>query len=185
MYKNVIQSYAKLMTHQTLYLMLGIPGAGKTTASKIIADATGASHIWADQVRRTIHTVPSYTQSENDELYAKLNKTADKLLGQGESVIFDTAFNHYEDRQKLQAIADKHGANTLVVWVKASSELAKQRAQNSHNHIHTRLLGDMTDEHFLALRDKLEEPKDTEKTLILDGTKLSKAYVLKSLNQAQ
>lgn len=171
------------MHKSTLFLLVGIPGAGKTTASKLIADITGASHIWADHERRTIHRQPTYTQQENDELYNRLNSRADELLQRGSSVIFDTAFNHYHDRQKLREIATMHNAQTVVIWVQVPKSTAKLRAQNSHHHSHTRILGDMSDEHFHALSDKLEEPKAHERTIILDGTKLTKPYVSEKLSE--
>lgn len=165
------------MKQNCLFLMLGYPGAGKTTASKLIADVTGATHIWADQERRNLHPQPSYSQRENDELYTSLNTETDKYLRQGKDVVFDTAFNHYEDRQKLRQIATSHNAQTIVVWVKTPPQVSKDRAQNSHNHAHTRLLGNMTDEHFHALQNKLEVPKSDERTIVLDGTKLTREYV--------
>lgn len=170
------------MKKKLLYLMVGIPGAGKTSAATLIADITGATHIWADHERRTIHSQPTYSQQENDELYALLNSRADELLRSNQSVVFDTAFNHYSDRQKLRAIAMQNNADAIIVWVQAPKDVAKDRALNAHHHTHTRVLGNMTDDHFGNLSDKLEEPRDDEHTVILDGTKLSKAYVAEKLS---
>ena len=173
------------MNKLTLYLMMGIPGAGKTTASKLISKITGASHIWADHERRTIHEQPTYTQQENDELYDHLNSRADELLQQGRSVVFDTAFNHYHDREKLRNIARGRNVDTLVIWIQTVTDLAKHRAQNAHHHTHTRVLGDMNDEHFGILSDKLEEPREDERTIILDGTKLTEDYIREALSLEQ
>ena len=75
--------------------MLGYPGAGKTTAAKVIHSLTGATHLWADHERRKLFATPNYSHAENIELYDKLNKTAAELLQQGKSVIFDTNFNFF------------------------------------------------------------------------------------------
>lgn len=169
------------MNKQTLYLMVGIPGAGKTSAAIIVANVTGATHLWADHERRLMWPKPSYTQAENDTLYVRLNTKAEALLRSNHSVVYDTAFNHYEDRQKLREIAERYDAETIVIWVKAPIELAKKRAQNVHEHKHTRVLGNMTDEHFGTLSDKLEEPRSNENTVVLDGTKLNENYVRTTL----
>lgn len=171
------------MQTNTLYLMVGIPGAGKTSAAKLIADVTGATHIWADHERRLMWPSPTYTQKENDTLYVRLNTKAESLLRSSHNVVYDTAFNHFSDRQKLREIASRNHAKTVVIWVQAHKELAKDRAQNAKDHAHTRVLGDMTDEHFTSLSDKLEEPKTTEQTIILDGTKLTKSYVAEKLSE--
>lgn len=172
------------MKKQTLYLMVGIPGAGKTTASKIIADITGATHIWADHERRLMWPEPSYTPEENDTLYIRLNTKAEALLRSGHSVVYDTAFNHYHDRQKLRDLAKRNDTDVVVIWIQAPKDIAKLRAQNVHEHNHTRVLGNMTDEHFGALSNKLEEPHDNEPTIILDGTKLSREYVTEAITSS-
>lgn len=161
-----------------LYLMVGLPGAGKTTAAQAIADATGAIHIWADDQRRQKFDNPSFDEAENQSLYAQLNAETAILLGQGKSVVFDTAFNHYKDRQKLRAIATAHNARALVIWVKTPSQLARQRATEKSDEQATRLLGDMSHEHFDKLKDKLEPPTIDEETIVLDGTKITKGYVM-------
>jgi predicted kinase len=76
------------MDHPTLYLMLGYPGAGKTTISKEITKRTGAVHLWADHERRAMFSEPCHSKAESDELYAALNTRTDQLLGEGSSVVF-------------------------------------------------------------------------------------------------
>ena len=83
----------------TLYLMLGYPGAGKTTTSKVIHALSGAVHLWADQIRRERFGAPTYSHEENLELYDYLNELTSELLRTGQSVIFDTNFNFYKDRE--------------------------------------------------------------------------------------
>lgn len=167
------------LNHQpTLYLMLGYPGAGKTTAAKILAELTGAEHIWADYERRQTHGKPSYSQAENDGLYQKLNQQTADLLEQKHSVVYDTAFNHQKDRVTLRTLAHNLGIQTVIIWVKAPKEIAKTRAQNISDLHGTRVLGaDMSDERFEELVAKLEHPDENEIVVELDGQKLSKDYI--------
>lgn len=161
--------------------MVGLPGAGKTTASHAISKTTGAIHLWADNHRKQKFSSPVFDMAENSSLYEQLNSETALLLGQGKSVVFDTAFNHYSDRQKLRQIADKHNAKTIVVWVQAPSELARHRATKGTEEQATRILGDMSHEHFDKLSEKLEQPKPNEHTIVLDGTKITDAYVKEKL----
>jgi predicted kinase len=164
-----------------LYLMLGYPGSGKTTTAKAIKEATGATHLWADKIRHERYGRPYYSHSENLALYDHMNKLTDELLAAGNSVIFDTNFNYYADREKLRAIAKQHDAKAVVVWVKTSKHLAKKRSTKDAYLQDTRVLGDMDQADFERLSNKLEEPRDDEKTVTIDGTKVSVDYVKQQL----
>ncbi len=164
--------------------MLGYPGSGKTTAAKLIAESIPARHIWADFERRKEKDQPSYSQTENDQLYERLNKQSTDLLQSGQSVVYDTAFNHQKDRDKLRLIATKLGIDTVVVWVKAPIGLAKKRAQNISDNSGNRVLGQqMSDIRFAELSSKLQHPKDHESVIELDGQQITKSYVRSMLQQ--
>lgn len=162
---------------QTLYLMLGYPGAGKTTTAKIIHQLTGAVHLWADEIRRERYGRPDYSHSENIALYNHMNDLTGELLAAGNSVIFDTNFNFYKDRERLRKIAKEHGAVVKLVWVQAPKALAKKRATAGAGEGDTRVLGDMPADTFEIVSNKLEEPRDDEPCIIVDGTKVTPAYI--------
>jgi len=174
------------MSQPTLFLMLGYPGAGKTTTAKTIEQLTKATHLWADQVRREMYQQPTYSQAENTHLYTHLNDVAAEQLEQGHSVIFDTGFNYYKDRQRLREIGDRSKAKTLIVWVKSPKATARQRAvEDAHLHSHTRVLGHMEAEHFDRLSDALEEPRQDEAYIAIDGTKDKLEDIRQQLQDAQ
>lgn len=157
--------------------MVGQPGAGKTTTAHALQSLTGAEHLWADHVRKEQFTAPTYSHQENTALYEQLNQEAAELLAQGKSVIFDTNFKHYADRQKLRQIAAEQGAETTLLWVQTDPDLAKSRATRDAHRQHTRKLGDMTEADFERLSDHFEEPRPDETTIILDGTKITPDYL--------
>jgi predicted kinase len=164
-----------------LYLLIGYPGAGKTTVSKVLAKATGAKHLWADFERHKLFHSPTHSEDESNELYEKLNASADYLLGRGKSVVFDTNFNFYKDRQKLRSIALKNNAEAIVIWVKTPENVAKERAVKAHS---SRNLYDMnmSEEQFNSIVSKLEEPKENEDYIELDDTNLSKQAIIAKLH---
>ncbi len=157
--------------------MLGYPGAGKTTAAKVIHDVTGAIHLWADQERRDRFGEPSYSAEENEELYQYLNTLATDLLEGGQSVVFDTGFNYAKDREALRDIADTVNADCVLLWVTVDPELAKQRATQDAHEQDSRVLGDMHHTDFVRLAENLEPPQPNEDYIELDGTKITPEYV--------
>lgn len=156
------------MASQYLYLFIGSPGAGKTHVAKALAAKTGATHIWADIERQRLFKPPTHSQEESDELYARLNDEAELLLQQGKSVIFDTNFNYYADRVKLRAIAQKYGAETIVIWVTTPEAIARSRSVYPPTMRNGYMQG-MSDEQFNAITSKLEPPHEDEKVIKIDG----------------
>lgn len=162
--------------------MLGFPGAGKTTTAKVIHEITGAVHLWADQIRRERFEEPTYSHEENIQLYDYLNELTAELLRTGQSVIFDTNFNFYKDRERLREIAKEHNAKTILLWVKTPKELAKERATQDAHSQDTRVLGNIPTEDFDRMASNLQEPRANEAHTVVDGTKVTRDYISKLLN---
>lgn len=161
--------------------MLGYPGAGKTTASLAIHELTGASHLWADHIRRERFNPPTYTHQENLELYSHLNELAAELLAAGNSVIFDTNFNFFKDREHLRRIAEEHGARSVLIWITTSKDVARKRAISDSQNQNTRVLGDMPVEDFERMSNNLQPPRPDEEHIEIDGTRITAEYIKESL----
>ncbi len=159
---------------------MGYPGAGKTSIAKLIAERSGAAHIWSDAERHKMFGKPTHSEEESVALYNYLNHRAQELLANGDSVVFDTNFNFYEDRQKLRDIAAAQGADTRLIWVSTPSKVAKHRAVGTgemRNGYHMK----MSEEHFDALAAKLEQPAKNENVIKIDGSKLDPEAALRLL----
>lgn len=164
------------MPQPTLYLLIGYPGAGKTTVARIIHEATGATHLWSDIERHKMFGRPTHSKAESLKLYDTLNQRTEALLSEGKDVIFDTNFNFKADRQKLHDIAERHGARTVVLWITLPERMARHRAVDrglKRNGYHTR----MTDQEFDRIIHKLEPPTEDENIIKIDGAKLDKATI--------
>lgn len=154
-----------------LYLFVGYPGAGKTTAARILEAATGASHLWADDMRWQMFKQPSHSPQESQALYKHLNDQTAQLLRSGTSVIFDTNFNHRGDRDHLRHIARENGAETVLIWLNTPVEVAHERAVHSDT-TRNGYTVNMTHDMFENIVCKLEEPGSDENPIKFDGTKL-------------
>ncbi len=170
------------MQKPKLYLFLGYPGAGKTTAAQYIQQKTGAALLWADYERRKMFGQPTYSAEENSKLYEYLDKKAAELLGDGKSVIFDTNFNFYRDREELRNIAARQNADAVTIWVTTPKEIAKHRAVEESLNQGTRLYGNMSEEDFERIASHLEEPNDNENVVKINGSNLDSHDLLERLD---
>ncbi|GAC1502142.1 MAG: hypothetical protein NVS1B10_06800 [Candidatus Saccharimonadales bacterium] len=165
-----------------LYLMVGFPGAGKTTVAQLIADTTGAIHICSDIERHKMFRRPTHSEPESINLYNKLNTQTADWLHEGKSVVFDTNFNFYQDREKLRKIAARLGAETVIVWVTTPLKIAQDRAVNSNEKRNGYELN-MTKDQFENIVRKLEQPRTNEMVMKIDGSLLDrKAFIDRLLN---
>lgn len=183
-----------LWMNPTLYIMLGYPGAGKTTTAKFLHEMTGAIHLWEDKVRlEKFHHLTlieegasSFPAEQNDKLHNYLNNLTRKLLSQGTSVIYDTSFNRYEDRERMYRIAAEQGAHTILIWLQVDKAVARERATKNAKQQETRILasvlGDMDDQTFDRLSNKLEQPHADEHPVIIDGLTVNALTIKKALD---
>jgi predicted kinase len=166
------------MSKPILYLLVGYPGAGKTSVAMIITAASGAVHLWADKARFERYG-ETYNQADSGELYETLVTHAAELLAAGQSVVFDTNFNYRRDRDLLRQVASKAGADTKLLWVQTLKEIAYQRAISRTGG--KRMFIDMTPADFERVAGHLEPPTADEQAIIIDGAHIDPAVIKRQL----
>lgn len=169
------------MTPPTLYLLIGFPGAGKTTVANYISEATQAVHLWADQERARMFANPSHSPQESRELYEYMNHKAEALLQSGQSVVFDTSFNFYKDRQRLRQIAQNAGAEVVLVHVTTDKAIAKARATHGDHAERNGMPFAMSEATFERIASHLEPLHDDETAIEIDCANTPKDSALKIL----
>ena len=102
----------------TLYLVCGLPGAGKTTRAKAIVAATGAVHLCADE------WVVGLGRSLVDfEFRIKLQDVllahAGTLLRSGSSVVIEFGSWHRQEREAIRRVAVAVGARAELHFLDA------------------------------------------------------------------
>ena len=102
----------------TLYLMCGLPGAGKTTRAKAIVEATGALHLCADEWVTGLGL--SLVDFESRiRLQEVLLAHAGKLLRSGVSVVIEFGSWHRRERDRIRQVAADAGAKTELHFLDA------------------------------------------------------------------
>ena len=152
-------------------MMLGVPGAGKTSVSEYIAKLTNAVHISSDQFRKHMFDNPeNITETEHDQIYSMLDYIAVQILKSGKGVIYDANLNQYIHRLEKYRICDEVGAVPQLIWVKTDEEVARLRAtEQADLHPRHRPFGNMKPQTFKRLVKQMEEPKKDENAAIISG----------------
>lgn len=163
-----------------LYYFIGYPGAGKTTLAKLIAQVSDAEHLWADNERHKLFPDASHSHEESRQLYDVLNRRAEQLLGAGKSVVFDTNFNFYDDRQLMREMAERQNAESVLIWLDTPLQIAKARAV-CKDEMRNGYPFSMSDEQFDTIVSKLELPRKNEEFIKIASTKLDSQAALKQL----
>lgn len=164
------------MKEPTLYLMLGLPGAGKTTTSNELAQLTGAVHLSSDAFRLQMYPKPTYSQHEHDTLYRTLDFVTELLLKNGNSVIYDANLNRREHRNEKYALAKRLHVQAELIWVQVDRAIAHKRALTIEDRS-LRPFGPMPEDMFERISDLFEPPAVEEKAYELDGTKITPEYL--------
>ncbi len=112
-----------------LFILCGLPFAGKTTLAKVLEERLGFARVDMDEIntRRGVGLHgEAIVQEEWDRTYAECYRQLEQWLQAGQTVLFDAANFTKAQRDHLRTIATKHGASAQVIYLDVSESEAKQ-----------------------------------------------------------
>lgn len=135
----------------TVYLMLGLPGSGKTTFSKELRQKLNIPRLSLDEEYSKLGGDLTSTKW-NTNIEAEANETIKhqikEIVERGESVILDFCPWKKEDRHKYQEYIASTGANSHVYYLDIPIAQLKQRLELRNNNLSKNIhivTGDMLD----------------------------------------
>ncbi len=118
----------------TLYVMVGIPGSGKSTVANTIIAEDKNEAIWVstDKIREELGSA-TYDASLNSEVFGRAFTQTSHALKEGKDVVFDATSISVSSRIAL--VRRFHNlAKCVAVYVSAPIEVCKERnAQRSRS----------------------------------------------------
>ncbi|MBL8159581.1 ATP-binding protein [Candidatus Saccharibacteria bacterium] len=149
----------------TMFIMVGIPGAGKSHFAGQFARQYGLPVVTVEPIAEALpdaapliyHDVPTHAKIAN-HFAAQLAKT-------GKSFIIDTAHGNSKiERMQLQRLANHHRYQTLLVWVQVDEPSARQRVKRARQE-----QGKPTDEHRFIDAVKTFNAPTGERYVVVSG----------------
>jgi predicted kinase len=146
----------------TLFLIVGLPGAGKTTRARELEEAHGALRFTPDE-----WMIPLFGESEaggkRDLLEGLLINAGLSALAIGTNVVLDFGFWGRDERSALCLLGTSVGAGVQVVYVPVDAATQRQRVGQRFLDRPEQTFP-MTDSDLAGFRAQFEEPTVGELT---------------------
>lgn len=162
---------AKLqLTHPTLFLLYGFPGAGKTYFARQLCEELQAAHIQGDRIRFELFEQPRYDRQENEIVSHLMEYMSEEFLQAGISVVFDVNAMRLNQRRELRDMARKNKANVVLVWFQIDTDSALARVvKRDRRKADDRYSMPMDQRTFDSIAAAMQNPAATEDYMVVSG----------------
>lgn len=107
------------------FLVIGLPGSGKTTVSQYLSSKYDARHISADRIRAKCLGISreekdcDFPEDQREYVYSKMAYEAVDILKRHDRVIIDAVYRTFEQRNMLYSyLSSITHLYLLRIWIK-------------------------------------------------------------------
>ncbi len=168
------------MQKPLIVLFLGVPGSGKTTFARQLAQRLDGVVLTADAVRLSMYksreladaqrTNPEERKFSNQLVFGALDYATKQIVKAGHSVLYDAIVSHRFERQEKYDLGKELSINVVLIRIKVPKEVSVRRMQEREPMEDQRVFAEEKSialtEHFAS---ELEEPLDDEPVIYIDG----------------
>jgi predicted kinase len=110
----------------TAIVGIGVPGSGKSTVLKALAEKDGLAYVCPDDIRAKL-TGNASDQTRNAEVWDRAYKQITRHLSQGRTVVVDATNAKPEDRQQLVRHCRPLANRILGMWFRTPLDVCLAR----------------------------------------------------------
>ena len=169
-------------TTVNLYILCGLPFAGKTVLAKELVKIKGWVRVDLDEVKFELFgndiKDENLEEKDWDQVYQHMYQRIQDQLKKGKTVVHDTGnFTKYE-RDLVRKIAKKLSLSTSVIWVNTPEVIARKRL-SANNRTKDRFTVSELD--FDDVVVEMEPPSPNENVLTYDSSIPPKDWIVQNL----
>jgi uncharacterized protein len=113
---------------RALVVLIGLPGSGKTSLARWLADHSVLSIVSRDAIRSAMFPVCAYSVDEKAAAYSSMKLAIAVNLALGRSVCTDgITFANQDDREDMAELAREAGALLVLVYCECPVNIAQDR----------------------------------------------------------
>lgn len=160
-----------------VYMLCGLPFAGKTTLAKRLVQHLGFPYVSIDEINgmRGLGENNSWIgPADWDLTYVEAFRQLDAHLRVGHSVIYDAANFTHAEREDVRALAAQYGASTHVIYVTTPEATVRQRWQANRV---TPVRNDIRDDFFKQVVTQFTPPAEDEHVLYYANEQNVEAWI--------
>lgn len=146
------------VAHPYLIVISGLPGSGKSTFSRALAQRIPVLLMESDALRKALFGIPTHSPQESARLFRAVHALIEEFLQKGIPVLLDATNLQESHREPLYAIAERNKARLILVWVEAPEEVVRQRLERRFRKEEPADLSDATWEVYQRMRAIAERP---------------------------
>lgn len=164
---------------QFLYIVTGLPFAGKTTLTKKLVERFGFEVASVDEMLdKRNFVVKKMSYEDWGIVYTQAFNRLKKLLKQGKSVIFDGGSLKKSERNTLKSIAESLNVPCKLIYINASKEeIIKRRIKN----LATKERDQLEDETMGKAFDMFEKPQKDENPILFNSKRNLEQWIKKNI----
>ena len=149
-----------------LFLIMGIPGAGKTFFAQQFSETFSAPFLNMNDLRYELFDEPDFSVEQENKLEKLSHKLAAEIMKTKTAFIVEGKLDARADRLEYMSLAHKHGYKTILVWVQNVEATAKNRAIKDplKNKSHV-----ITEEIYNKITSKFTSPNVRENPVVISG----------------